>query len=144
MFDHVKTNTCMRCLGRYKTAPCLQTDVLEMKDNVRPVVPTKEILSHWQRILGQDSPGRPLLHLPTDHNRHHSTMSRRHNHQWQGNHQWNNQWGSGHRQSAILHRCYRLNGVFLKLLSLLMNLMMIKKINSLSSKNHWNTFASHY
>lgn len=82
MFDHDKTNTCMKCLGRYKTAPCLQADVLEMKDNVRPVVPTKEILSHWQRILGQDSPGRPLLHLPTDHNRHHSTMSRRHNHQW--------------------------------------------------------------
>ena len=81
MFDHVRTNTCMRCLGKYKTAPCLQTDGLRMRYNFRPVLPTKEILSRWQRILGQDSPGPPVLHLPTG-NRHHPTMSRLRSHQW--------------------------------------------------------------
>ena len=91
MFDHVTINTRMKCLGRYKTAPCLQTDVLKMRDNYRLVLPTKGILSHWQRILGQDSPGHPPLHLPTDHNRHHPTMGRLHSHQW-----WGNLWRSGH------------------------------------------------
>ena len=81
MFDHVRTNTCMKCLGKYKTAPCPQTDVLKMRDNFRPVLLTKERLSRWQRILGQDSAGCPVLHLPTE-NRHHPTMSRLHNHQW--------------------------------------------------------------
>ena len=88
----------MKCLGKCKTAPCLQTDVLKMKDNFCLVSPTKWTLSHWQRILGQDSPDPLLHHLPKDHNNHRPTMSHLHIRQW----------GSG-------HHCHRLNGVFLKM-----------------------------